>query len=464
MQFSNDFFIELEERLPEYLLDFWGMRNFYHFCESMNFKDFIIESVTSYFGEVDELKLSDAISKLRASQRKKKRDWVIKYYNALENDYRDNYNPLSVEYFRLQSMSLQELVREYRDMSLDDIMEQKKAELTEKVEDWKKNKQLFTQYPVMHIHTAKIKQNAVREDILATAANYISKELKYDFNSNVKLLPTDIAYKPFFSFSASKLDLTEIDGIIQNVVKNGTDGSTFSIIPTANNEHILKNLDKRDYAVYQEIVHIAASSGRKNNNQLLVKVNCFNIAKKIYNYTINSAEVELVKNSIYKLANRRFVYKKGNTRVEYVLVDSIIRDDDENSTDMMLLLGDVVSNAILQKDIIGVSKKMENKLSSQHAYAFIYALQGIRFQLFRDTPDNMVKDLQLNFFEDCVRFNTRSYKKKISIVMEILDDYMNHDIVISNYNYSNDVFSIVFLPIEDSDRQYYEDWLKSHPC
>ena len=463
MQFSNDFFIELEERLPEYLLDFWGMRNFYHFAENMQYKDFIRESVTSYFDDIDEQKLSDAISKLRASQRKKKHDWVKKYYNSIESDYKDPYNPLSVEYFRLQSMQPQELVRQYKDMDMDDIMVAKREETTNQVEAWKNDKtSLFTQFPVMHLHSAKIKQKALKEDILTATADYISKELKYDFSANVKMLPTDIAYRPFFALSASKLDLEEINGIVQNVVKNGTDGSTFSVVPTGNDNHNMMNLDKKDYSVYQEIVHLAANTGMNDNGKLLVKINCSTIAKKIYNYAINVKEANQVKNSIYKLANRRFIYKKGNTRVEYVLVDSIISDD-EGSSDMALLLGDVISSAILQKDIIGISKKMENKLSSPHAYAFIYALQGIRFQLQRDTPDNMVKQLQLDFFENCVRFTTRSFKKKVAIVFECLDDYMAHDAVIKNYNYSNDMFNIEFLPIDDDDKQYYNDWLKSHP-
>lgn len=463
VQFSNNFYTELEERLPSYLLDFWGMRNFYHFCENMQYNEFIRESIDSFFGDIDESKLSDTISKLRTSQRKKKYDWIKKFNNSLENDYKDQYNPLSVEYFKLLSMSPQELVRQYRDISLDDIMEQKKQELIQKVNDWKSDKQsLFTQFPVMNLHTAKIKQNALKEDILTSVADYISKELKYDFSANVKMLPTDIAYKPFFSFSATNLDLAEIDGIIQNVVKKETDGSTFSVIPTETT-HNLKNLDKKDYAVYQEIVHLATTSGRQDNNKLLVKINCSSIAQKLYNYAVNNTEIQQVKNSIYKLANRRFVYKKGNTRVEYVLVDSIIKSDDEKSSDMALLLGDVISNAILQKDIIGISKKMENKLSSPHAYAFIYALQGIRFQLFRDTPDNMCKELRMDFFENCVQFNTRSFKKKVSIVFECLDDYMSHDTVIESYNYSNDIFFIRFLPIENDDKQYYNDWLQSHP-
>lgn len=463
MIFNQNFYSDVEERLPDALLNYWGARNIYHFGQNMTYTEFIKESVDYAFDDVEENKLSDHINKIRASQRKKRFEWAKKTYALLNYAYTDTLNPLSAEYLKIKTMNVSELIENYEDMTLDEIMDRKQKEFTDRLEDWRLDKAaLFTQFPALNIQTSKMKKNALRDDIIMTACNYIARELKFDFGHNTKSLPSPIINKPIFSLSSTKIALEEIDGVIQSIIKSGNDGGTFSVMPVAASDTKLTNLDKKDLAVYQEITRLASSNGKEENGQLNVPVNFHALTSKLHDYTVNSKDIEVVKNSITKLANRRFLYQKDNQQVDYVLIDAIFRTEGDDNN-IIIRLGSVVSQAILQKDIISVSKKVEDQISSVHGKAFVHALQGLRFSLFRDSPDNMSIDLTLDFFEDCIYFNLRSYKKKASIVIDCLDDYLSHEIIIRNFSYSNEIFHIEFLPISDEDMQYYTDWLTSHP-
>lgn len=74
----------------------------------------------------------------------------------------------------------------------------------------------------------------------------------------------------------------------------------------------------------------------------------------------------------------------------------------------------------------------------------------------------MKKSFGINFFEDSIYFNTKSYKKKISIIEDSLDEYVNNDVIIQNYSFDNNLFNLDFLPLDENDVEYYSEWLKNH--
>ena len=249
---------------------------------------------------------------------------------------------------------------------------------------------------------------------------------------------------------------------MQNIIKNDKEGATFTMYPTTSSDIQLTTLDKCDLSVYQEITRLACSGTKVKDGSVLVDVSFYQISKQIFGYDAGEKGIQRVRDSIEKLSNRRFVYSNGGTKIDYVLVDSKITDA-YDSNKMRLVLGKVISDSILQKDIISISKKVEGKLqTNSNARAFIHALQEQRFILYRDSPENMKKSFDLNFFEDSIYFNTKSYKKKISIIEDSLDEYVNNDVIIQNYSYENNLFHLDFLPLDENDVEYYSEWLKNH--
>ena len=339
-----------------------------------------------------------------------------------------------------------------------------KTELkTAQMRQWKADRNsLFTEYPAISILKQQNKEDALKSDVLDITCDYIVKELNYDMSSNSKPLPSPIVSKPFFSLRSSKITLEEIDGIMQNIIKNDNAGTTFTMYPTSSSDTQLTTLDKYDLSVYQEITRLACSDTKVHDGNILVDVSFYQISKQIFGYDAGEKGIQRVRDSIKKLSNRRFVYSNGGTQIDYVLVDSKITDEyDKNK--MRLVLGKVISDSILQKDIISISKKVEEKLqSNSNARAFIHALQEQRFILYRDSPDNMKKSFGINFFEDSIYFNTKSYKKKISIIEDSLDEYVNNDVIIQNYSFDNNLFNLDFLPLDENDVEYYSEWLKNH--
>lgn len=463
MQLKNSFYMEIKERLPEHALEYWGVHRHYHFALNETLDQFIKRIIDESFGAIMENELSDHTKKIRNALRKKKYDWIKKYENALSYPVSDPAHPIFSEYCSLQSMGPRELAQKYQDLDESEIISAKIAEKNAQIKKWKENRNsLFTEYPAISILKPQNKEDALKSDILDVACDYIIKELNYDMRSNSKSLPTPIVSKPFFSLRSTKITLEEIDGIMQNIIKNDEEGATFTMYPTSSSDTQLTTLDKCDLSVYQEITRLACSNTKVRDGSVLVDVSFYKISKQIFGYDAGEKGIQRVRDSIEKLSNRRFVYSDGNTKIDYVLVDSKITDENDDNK-MRLVLGKVISDSILQKDIISISKKVEGKLhASSNGRAFIHALQEQRFILHRDSPDSMKKSFGLDFFEDSIYFNTKSYKKKIGIIEDSLDEYVNNDVIIKNYRYENNLFHLDFLPLDENDIEYYHEWLKNH--
>lgn len=463
MQLKNSFYHEIKDRLPEHALEYWGVHRHYHFALNESLDQFIKRTLDESFSAITENELSDHTKKIRNALRKRKYDWIKKYKAALSCPYSNPAHPIFSEYCALQAMGPRELAQKYHDLEEDEILRQKTMQKTMQIKQWKENRNsLFTEFPAISILKTQNKEDALKSDLLDVTCNYIVKVLNYDMNSNSKPLPSPIVSKPFFSLRSSKITLEEIDGIMQNIIKNDKEGTTFTMYPTTSSDTQLTTLDKCDLSVYQEITRLACSDTKVKDGSVLVDVSFHRISKQIFGYDAGEKGIQRVRDSIEKLSNRRFVYSNGSTKIDYVLVDSKITDEyDKNK--MRLVLGKVISDSILQKDIISISRKVEGKLqSNSNARVFIHTLQEQRFILYRDSPGNMKKSFDLNFFEDSIYFNTKSYKKKISIIEDSLDEYVNSDVIIQNYSYENNLFHLDFLPLDKNDVEYYYEWLKNH--
>ena len=463
MVFALDFYSELKKRIPEQVKNYFEMLKINKSVQDIPFENHVVVTISSFFRDVSESRLNDHITKTQTAQRKKKRDWHKKFMQYIEYSYEDSYNPLNNEYQIIKNMNAAEYVKKYKDMSLEDILQQKKYDLIESVDAWLKNDDYFSDFPALSIHTDRTKVNILKDDIIKVACNYIHKELKYNFMQNMKSLPTTIVDKPIFSLSGSKIDLEEIDGVLQKIIKYGPEGDSFSLVPVNPDEN-LTHLTNRDREVFKNLTQIALSNGIDENGLRKTLVNLYNLSSQIYGYAVNSRDIEVIKNSIKRLANIRYVYSNGKTRVNYVLIDSIEWNvDDPNN--IVVYFGRIPSIAIKNKDIISISKKDEEKIESQYGDHFIYALQGVRFTLYRDVPNNMTAEMTLDFFENCALINQKSFKKKTAIVLECLEDYKNNKIIISDYSYDyeNEIFHLEFLPFSEEDMKYYVDWLVNHP-
>ena len=456
--FGPTFYEDIQEALPSSILDFWGMRNFYHICQNISYEGFIINTLDNTFNEIDQTKLADYISKLKATQRHRRWDWYNAYCSYMKYDIKDVQHPLAAEYFIIMNLPPAEFIKQYKDKSLDEVM-QEKIELKNKaMDEWKKNKDaLFTQYPAFSILTEKQKEHTLAYDIISTACNYISKTIKYRFDENIKSMPSPIVSKPIFSVSSTKIALEEINGIVQSVI-NKKGGSTFSVVPVGDTAE-LTTLNKYDYDVYQALTKLAESDGKESDGRLVLRLSYYNLATKLYNYAVNINDIEKVRKSVAKLAARRFIYKQDTTLTEYVLIDSISYDL-ADSNQATITLGSVVSDAITQKNLISISKRDEERIETKYAKSFMHSLQKLRFILHRDSPNDLTTTVSIDFFEDSVFFNTKSYKKKISIIIEALDDYVSHEVLVHEFKYTNDQFVITFLPLGKTDIFYFNEWVK----
>ena len=122
MNFTENFYKEIHDRLPESVHNFWGLHNFYHFAMDTDLKQFLKTSIDAAFEKTDANKLSDNIQKLRQAYRKKKKDWAKKFEDGLVLSYSDTEHPLYTEYITLKNMPPAELVSQYKDMSVDAVM------------------------------------------------------------------------------------------------------------------------------------------------------------------------------------------------------------------------------------------------------------------------------------------------------------------------------------------------------
>lgn len=461
--FGQTFIEDVQEQLPTSLLSFWGMRNFYHIYQNeSSFDDFVAGTITETFHGVEQSKLPDFVSKLKAAQRRRRLDWCKLYQSYMKYDITDIQHPLSSEYLSISKMAPTEYVKKYKDQSIDLVIQNKIYEMNQKIDEWKKNRNaLHTEFPAFSILSKKQQEHALTYDIVACTCDYLSS-IKFNMSStdkdkdNVKSLPSPIISKPIFSLSTTKIALEEIDGIIQKVIneKNGT----FSVIPIGTSE--LVTLNKYDYEIYQQLTKLAEHEGKMTDSgRLVIHLNYRDIASQMYSYTINNSDLERVKQSLNKLAARRFIHKQGTRVTEYVLIDSISYDIESNNM-ATIVLGSVVSDAITQKDLISISKKDEEKISSKYGKSFMHPLQKLRFMVYRANPETLSVKATMDFFEDSVYFTTKSFKKKASIIMDALDDFVSHEVLIKEYSFSNDTFNIIFLPFSGDDMHYYTEWLK----
>lgn len=461
MIFAIDFYSELQKRTPVQVKNYFEMLKINKLIQDIPFEDHVKATVSVFFHDISDNHLNDHITKTLTAQRKKKRDWHKKFKQYIEYSYEDQYNPLNNEYLFIKNMNAAEYVKKYKDMSLEEILYEKKCSLIKSVELWLKNDDYFSDFPALSIHTDRTKINILKDDIIKIACNYIHKEIKYNFMHNMKSLPTTIIDKPIFSLSGSKIDLEEIDGVLQKIIKYGPSGDSFSLVPV-NPEKNLTHLTNRDREVFKHLTQIALANGIDENGQRKTLINLYNLASNIYGYAVNSKDIDVIKNSIRRLANIRYVYSNGKARVNYVLIDSIEWNVDEPNN-IVVYFGRIPSMAIKNKDIISISKKDEEKIESLYGEHFIYALQAVRFTLYRDAPNNMTAEMTLEFFENCALMNQRSFKKKIAIIIDCLEDYKKNKVIISDYSYDNEIFRLEFLPFSEEDMKYYVDWFVNHP-
>ncbi len=466
MKFSDSFYEEINNRLSDELLNFWGKRNLLHFALNMNLEQFIKWSIDSIFDKIDEDKLADDIPKIRDAYRKKRRDWSKRYHDLLKLPYTDKLHPLYSDYLNLKKASPTELILQYQDLPIEEILQLETEKMNDKVEKWKKSKTMpLISFPSLDILSETMIENALKDDIVKVTCDYIVKELKYNFEAEARLLPSPIIDKPLFGINSVYIPLEEINGTIQSVIQNQNNGSTLTMIPNSNSVNRMKSLNKKDLAVYEEITKLAITSGISQQGKIMVEINPYSIAANIWGYQVNSKDALSVLDSIDKFANRRFIYtNQDGQSIDYVLIDTIIKNEklyEDGVPHPYILLGYTISEAISQKDIIGVSKKLENKVV-RNGKIFLHALQAKRFETFRDNPKEMTANLNLHFFEKSTFFSTKSYKKKIAIVTDCLDSYVSRDILIKDYVFQNDIFTLTFITLDEDDMKYYSNWLINH--
>lgn len=435
-EYSRQFIAEVEKHVSPTLVDFFKAN-----CENRHFehtklRDCINATMMQYFkGKKKGDELQSDIAKAQKNRWQQRYRWYTSYVNYLMFPANNSDDPLNL-----------------LKMDADEAYEVSTNEIN-MVNEWKKVKHsLLVMFPAIRFYSDESVYGAFKLDLILDIWDYIKKELHGNIDEFFSSYVEALLEKPIFSASSFNLNVSKSkdSASLQEVVLDDNDDSLVTLTIPNNKFTPPKAMDVVDLKILSTFISSIDTDFYKNRT---VIIDLGVLVKSVIDYNPGDAIIESVKNRCTKLVEYSHTVELEDGVLSFNFFDNVIvRDNGIEKPHVIATFGEVLTSAIIQKALISVARNnfilIQNNPMSQIMY---FAFQRERIALYSSGRTSC--SYSYTYFQKIVRFKQRNKKKNLKLIEDGLKGFVENNICIKAYTFSDDMFLIEYLPLTEEEKE-----------
>lgn len=440
-QYSRQFIEELSKHIDPTIADFFDVKHDLFKFPAANILELIDETLMDYLeGRTSREDLVPVINKIKKSRLQKRARWYSSYMDDINNlSIDDPKHPLANVVNMARSAPLEEYSKMFGTRDIDEIIEDYKN----KASEWKDNpNSLLISFPGLSSFTNKSIYKSLKNDLIISIWKYIETELAGNIDSYMRMFPEQLIDKPLFSPSSFTLMMDQAsNNLLKEIITD--DEGTELLEVTVNSGRLTppKSMDSSDLKLVNAFISSINMQEFSKDKSVVVDLNT--LGKELVDYHVGKNVITKITNSCRKLVEYNFSYEEEGTKLFFNLFDNITIKEDAERPYAIAQFGEILSNAIIQKKLISITSASYDVLQNNLSRIICYALK--REQIANQ--ETLMGEYSYTYFQKIVRFKLTNKKKNMQLIQESLQEFVDNGIAIKNFELTNGVFIIHFLPL-----------------
>ena len=440
-QYSRQFIEELSKHIDPTIADFFDVKHDLFKFPAANILELIDETLMDYLeGRTSREDLVPVINKIKKSRLQKRARWYSSYMDDINNlSIDDPKHPLANVVNMARSAPLGEYSKMFGTRDIDEIIEDYKN----KASEWKDNpNSLLISFPGLSSSTNKSIYKSLKNDLIISIWKYIETELAGNIDSYMRMFPEQLIDKPLFSPSSFTLMMDQAsNNLLKEIITD--DEGTELLEVTVNSGRLTppKSMDSSDLKLVNAFISSINMQEFSKDKSVVVDLNT--LGKELVDYHVGKNVITKITNSCRKLVEYNFSYEEEGTKLFFNLFDNITIKEDAERPYAIAQFGEILSNAIIQKKLISITSASYDVLQNNLSRIICYALK--REQIANQ--ETLMGEYSYTYFQKIVRFKLTNKKKNMQLIQESLQEFVDNGIAIKNFELTNGVFIIHFLPL-----------------
>ncbi len=454
-RYSSQFIGEVVKNIDPVLTTFFSVNHKLYKFPVHSLREAIYETLRSTMkGCLVKEELMSVMNLMKKSRLKKRTRWNDDYTERLTS-FLDG--RISKDDARLPQRIL--LLDEYEIISA----------VEKEIEDtraWKaRSDSYLIEYPGLHQSTFTGVWNCFKSDLAVCIWKYVLRELNGNINSFYRSYPESFIQSPLFAPSSFNLIMKKTgDNLLEETVYD-EDGNPLLalVIPDGGEDTLPKVMDETDLKILNSFISsIDNEFYRSKSTTIDIRA----LTRAVVGYRPGTSNYKAIADRCMKLVNYNYTVMSEGSSLAFNIFDNIVIID-EGSNEVVLddvvsvideskeytviaTFGDVLANAIIQKQLIQITEKNYDALQNPMSKIIYYALEKERVSLHGSGHLTCV--YSYTYFQKIVRFKVKNRSKNLKLIDEALQDFVDNGICIKEFNRLEDgSYQITFLPLSDEE-------------
>lgn len=331
---------------------------------------------------------------------------------------------------------------------------------------WKSRSDSYLiEYPGLYQVTFTGVWNSFKTDLAVCIWKYVLNELNGNINSFYRSYPESFIQSPLFAPSSFNLIMKKTgDNLLEETVYD-EDGNPLLalVIPDSEGSNHPKVMDETDLKILNSFIASIDNSFYQNKSTTM---DIRALTRAVVGYHPGSANYKYIADRCMKLVNYNYtVMSEGGTLAfnifdniailddgfnEVVIDDSISVIDETKEYTVIATFGDVLANAIIQKQLVQITEKNYDALQNPMSKIIYYALEKERVSLHGSGLNHCI--YSYTYFQKIVRFKVKNRIKNLKLIEESLQDFVDNGVCVKDFERLDDgSYRITFLPLSDEE-------------
>lgn len=415
----------------------------------------VVEKIREYIETELVVKLNETEKDISTILKERKTAWRVERSRwKKDKKARENSNKI-LAYIKENSTS-HEWAKKYKCYTLEEYL----CFLEEKTREWAEEKQYFYTFPFFDYLTEKQKKRGILYDIDRSVCELIKKDKLLDYYIKKSEYLSDIPiYTP--KKETIIMDSVGIDGDEYAEKKIGKNSKVvYHVIPQerisvpedpnySDSHTLMKTLDAEDNELMDYIMTEIIKSGKNLYAFAKASFSVSELATKVLGWHGTSG----VKNVEKRLLNlvRPITYHDEKNKIAVTILDScFITTDEKGRRIATVAAGTTFRETYIKNQLIYVARHQYNSLKNPLSKHICYSLQRDRVA-FASFNLSLEKNYEIKWFEKIIQFQNDDKMKKIKMISEALDEFVQLGFLVQQYEVVRQGFRIVFLPFTDNE-------------
>lgn len=348
----------------------------------------------------------------------------------------------------------EEWLEKYKCYTLDEYI----LRLDNQTKEWAKNKDFFYRFPYFDYLTEKQRKSGLQYDLDRNILELLEQEVLIDYYISK---PTYLSDTPIYTQKKEQIKMIDDNGVLKAEKQTGDDLKvTYYTIPNekisipenpdyGDGLEIMKTLDAVDNELTDYIMTKIIESGENLYAFAKATFSLNELSTKVLKWH-GSSGIDNVRKRLLNLV-RPITYSDGKNEIAVTLFDSCFITEDEKGKQIATLAAGVTfKEAYIKNQLIYVARKQYERLQCSLSKHLCYNLQRDRVGL-ASFNQPLEKEYDLNYFNRIIQFGTTDKKYKFEVIQKSLDEFVQMEFLVKEYEITKRGFLVTFLPFTEAE-------------